>query len=102
MLAALTERACAVSSYTFAHGRAAASLPTNVVVRVIVNRNIVVHAVVRSRCAADAREDPGVQDAQQRLSGRWGRHLTTQQLSRSPSPPVQLLVCVPPLDETAS
>lgn len=102
VLAALAERACAVSPYAFAHGRAATALPHDVVVRVVVHGDVVVHAVVGCGRATYAREDSGVEHAQQRLGGRRGRDLAAQQLSRGPSPPVQLLVCVSALDQPAA
>jgi hypothetical protein len=101
--AAMRRRACVVAAHALAHGCPAPPLPHDVVVRVVVDGYVVVHAVARDvGGAADAREDTRVEDAHEGFGGGWRRDLAAQELAGGPAAAVELLVGIASLDDAAA
>lgn len=99
----LAQGAGAVPSHTLTQGRAAATLPHNIVVRIVVYRDIVVHGVIGDILGTPhTGKYSRVEHAQERLCGGRRGDLAAQDFAGGPAATVQLLVGISSLDDTAA
>ncbi|KAH9822014.1 hypothetical protein Tdes44962_MAKER10298, partial [Teratosphaeria destructans] len=95
-------RAGAVGAQTFAVRGPFPALPDDILMRVVVDGDVVVHVVVAREGAAHAGEDAGVEDSRQGFGLRRDGDVAAEQLSGGEFLAVHLLVRVPAFDEHAA
>lgn len=92
-------RACAVGAHALVVTGSCTAFPDDVVVRVAVDGDVVVHGIRAYSAASHPSEDTGVEDAHEGLGGGWGTDTAFEELARGDAGVVELCVGVSSFDD---
>ncbi len=91
--------ACTIGAHALIVAAPCTAFPDDVVVRVAVDGDVIVHGVCAYGAASHPGEDAGVEDAHQGFGGGWGADTAFEELARGDAGVVELCVGVSSFDD---